>query len=95
MVPATDTTPEVPAVQASIVQASVYDLRLWLEAHYSHTPSPTYRIEIDEVDGNADGNHDGASDGDYQTIATADANNTADNSANDINITAELNTVKE
>ena len=95
VVPATDTTPEVPAVQASIVQASVYDLRLWLEAHYSHTPSPTYRIEIDEVDGNADGNHDGASDGDYQTIATADANNTADNSANDINITAELNTVKK
>ena len=94
-VTATESTPEIPAVQASIVQASVYDLRLWLEANYSHTTSPTYRIEVDEVDGNADGNHDGASDGDYQTIATADANNTADDNANDINIKAELNTVKK
>lgn len=91
VVPATATTPEVPAVQASLVQSSAYALRLWLEAHYSHTASPTYNIEIDALDSDADGSFD---DGDYKTVSDADANNTAKDGVKQINITAELNTVK-
>ena len=92
IVSATATTPEIPAVDGSFVQASVYGLRLWLEAHYSHTASPTFNIEIDAVDSDADGMFD---DGDYATVAAADTNNTSDNGANQIDIPAELKTIKK
>lgn len=92
LIPSTDTTPEIPAVQASISQASVYSLRLWIEAHYSHATSPTFNIEIDALDSDDDGDFD---DGDYATVAGADANNTADDGANQIDIAAELSTIKE
>lgn len=91
-VPATGTKPAVPAVDGSFVQASVYGLRLWLEAHYSHIASPTFNIEIDAVDSDADGMFD---DGDYATVAGADANNTSDDAMNQIDIPAELSTIKK
>lgn len=87
----TGTTPDTPAVNSTIAQASIYGLRLWLEAHYSHTASPTWNIEIDEVDSDDDGDFD---DGDYATVAAADANNTTDDGNNQIDTVAELNTVR-
>ena len=92
IVSATATTPEIPAVNGSFVQASVYGLRLWLEAHYSHVASPTFNIEIDAVDSDADGMFD---DGDYATVSNADANNTSKDGINQIDIPAELSTVKK
>ena len=89
-VPATGTVPAVPAVDGSFVQASVYGLRLWLEAHYSHVASPTFNIRIDPVDSDADGLFD---DGDYAAVAGADVNNTSDDGINAIDIPAELSTV--
>lgn len=91
-IPAVETTPAVAAVQASISQASVYSLRLWLEAHYSHVASPTFNIQIDALDSDDDGDFD---DGDYAAVAGADTNNTADDGLNQIDIPAELATIKE
>ncbi|MDA9361303.1 hypothetical protein N9R08_02265 [Flavobacteriaceae bacterium] len=90
-VAAVDTTPAVAAVQASISQASVYSLRLWLEAHYSHQSSPTFNIEIDALDSDADGAFD---EGDYVTVAGGDTNNTAYTATKQIDSPAELATVK-
>ena len=87
----TITTPAVAAVPSSISQASVYGLRLWLEAHYSHVASPTYNIEIDALDSDDDGAFD---DGDYVTVAGADANNTTNDGIKQIDVVAELATVK-
>ena len=87
----TITTPAVAAVPSSISQASVYGLRLWLEAHYSHVASPTYNIEIDALDSDDDGAFD---DGDYVTVAGADANNTTNDGVKQIDVVAELATVK-
>jgi hypothetical protein len=91
-IPAVETTPAVAAVQASISQASVYSLRLWLEAHYSHVASPTFNIQIDALDSDDDGAFD---DGDYAAVAGVDINNTADDGANQIDIPAELATIKQ
>lgn len=88
----TGTVPDTPATESSIVQASVHGLRLWLEAHYSHSSSPTFNIEIDAVDNDADGKFD---EGDYATVAAADSNNNTDNRNNQIDIVAELNTVRK
>ena len=49
VIPGTGTVATIPAKPSSIAQASVYGLRLWLEAHYSHTASPTFNIEIDAI----------------------------------------------
>ena len=87
----TITTPAVAAVPSSISQASVYGLRLWLEAHYSHVASPTYNIEIDALDSDDDGAFD---DGDYVTVAGNDANNTTNDGVKQIDVVAELATVK-
>jgi hypothetical protein len=91
-IPAVETTPAVAAVQASISQASVYSLRLWLEAHYSHVASPTFNIQIDALDSDDDGAFD---DGDYAAVAGVDIKNTADDGANQIDIPAELATIKQ
>ena len=92
VIPGTGTVATIPAKPSSIAQASVYGLRLWLEAHYSHTGSPTFNIEIDAMDSDADGAFD---DGDYATVVAADGNNTTSDGMNQIDIVAELATVKE
>ena len=90
-IPGTGTVPTVPAMASSISQASVFALRSWIEVHNSHTASPSFNIQIDAMDSDADGAFD---DGDYATLAGADANNSTDDAMNQIDIVAELATVK-
>ena len=91
IIPGTGTVPTVPAMASSISQASVFALRSWIEAHNSHTASPSFNIEIDAMDSDADGAFD---DMDYATVAGADTNNSTDDGLLQISVVAELATVK-
>ena len=93
-IPGTPTTPAVPAVEYIINQSSIYGLRLWLEAHFVNTASPTWQIDIEAFDDDSDTDTT-ANNGDYDAVVGADTNNGVDNGANQIDIYAELKTVKQ
>ena len=93
-IPGTPTTPAVPAVESIINQSSIYGLRLWIEAHFVNTASPTWQIDIEAFDDDSDADTT-ANNGDYDAVVAADANNGVDDGANQIDIYAELKTVKQ
>lgn len=93
-IPRTDNTPTIPAVVSSISQSSVYGLRLWLEAHFSNSSSPTWSIDIENFDDDSVADTT-PNNGDYSTVVAAEVNNT-ENMGNDyINNYTELKTVNE
>ena len=93
-IPGTATTSAEPAVESIINQSSIYGLRLWIEAHFVNTASPTWQIDIEAFDDDSDTDTT-ANNGDFDAVVAADANNGADDGTNQINIYAELKTVKQ